>query len=179
MPIDFSNFPISPSVFLGVGVYAIINVFGVGSFVNDREMAKMNWPAICEANLQAEISARREPSLVTVIPELDCQSTFGLLFGRDGQDLCRNYGNFEIPIPGANALREQERRAREAEDRRIERAASQAGSRCECASAVYQAEQIIPLAIYSGSARMIIPSQVRNVQSELTRALRSPQCASE
>ncbi len=179
MSIDTSNMPISGGVILGVGLYAVVSAFGTGPFVNDRELEKMNWPAICKANLQAEISARREPSPVSVIPDLDCQSTFGLLFGQDGQDLCRNYGNFEIPIPGANALREQERRAREAEDRRIERAASQAGSRCECASAVYQAEQIIPLAIYSGSARMIIPPQIRNIQSELTRALRSPQCASE
>lgn len=179
MSFDTSTLPISGGVILGIGVYAVINVFGIGPFINDRELEKMNWPAICQTNLQAEISARREPPPVSAIPELDCQSTFGLLFGRDGQDLCRNYGNFEIPIPGANALREQERRTREADDRRIERAASQAGSRCECASAVYQAEQIIPLAIYSGSARAIIPPQVRNIQSELTRALRSPQCASE
>jgi type IV secretion system protein VirD4 len=175
MPFDTSNLPITGGTILGIGVYVVINVFGAGPFVNDRELAKMNWLVICEANLQAEISMRREPTPVPAIPELDCQSTFGLLFGRDGQDLCRNYGNFEFPIPDENALREQERRAREAEDRRIERAASQAGSRCECASAVYQAEQIIPLAIYSGSARTIIPPQVRNIQSELTRALRSPQ----
>lgn len=179
MSIDFSNFPISPSVFIGVGIYALVSALGTGPLVNGRELEKMNWPAMCEAGLQAGIVAQREPPSVSAIPDLDCQSTLGLFFGREGQDLCRNYGNFQIPIPGANALREQERRARAAEDRRIERAASQAGSRCECASAVYQAEQIIPIAIYVGSARLIIPSQVRNIKSELNRALRSPQCAGE
>lgn len=179
MPIDFSNFPISSSVFLGAGIYAVVSAFGTGPLVSDRELVKMNWPAICEANLQKDIFSRRKQPPASVIPNFDCQSTFGAFFGRDGKDLCRNYGNFKIPIPGANALREQERRAREAENRRIECAASKANSRCECASAVYQAEQIIPLAIYAGSARLIIPSQVRNIQSELNRALRSPQCIGE
>ncbi len=179
MPIDFSNFPISPSIFLGVGIYATVSAFGTGPFVNGRELVKMNWPAICKTNLQEAIFSQRKESPASAILNFDCQSTFGLFFGRDGKDLCRNYGNFKIPIPGVNALREQERRVREAENRRIERAASQAGSRCECASAVYQAEQIIPLAIYAGSARLIIPSQVRNIQSELNRALRSPQCTGE
>lgn len=179
MPIDFSNFPISASVFLGVGIYAAVSAFGTGPLVNDRELEKMNWPAICEANLQDAIFSQREQAPVSAIPNFDCQSVFGVFFGRNGKDLCRNYGNFEIPIPGASILREQERRAHEAEDRRIKRAASQAGSRCECASAVYQAEQIVPLAVYAGSARLIIPSQVRNIQSELNRALRSPQCAGQ
>ncbi len=177
MPIDFGSFPISPDVVIGAGIYAVVSVYGTGQMVGGRKIAKLNWPALCEADVQAEISASAPPPPVSVVPELNCDTTFGTLFGREGKAFCQNYGNFDIPIPGANAVREQERRVREAEQRRITCAASQAGSRCDCASSVYQAENRVPLAIYAGTARVITPPQIRNLKSELTRALRSPQCA--
>ena len=177
MPISLSDFPISPGVILGAGIYMAVSVFGTGPMVGSREVAKINWPALCEADVQADISASAMPPPVSIVPELNCNSTFGTIFGREGKAFCQNYGNFDIPIPGANALREQEQRVYEAEQRRVARAVSQAGSKCECAASVYQAENRVPLAVYAGTARVITPPQVRNLKSELTRALRSPQCA--
>lgn len=176
MPIDFSALPISPGVVLGAGLYAVVSVFGTGQMVSEREIAILGWSAMCEADVRAEISATAAPPPVSAVLELTCTNTFGAFFGRDGEGFCQAYGNFDIPIPGANALREQERRLRDAEERRLARAASQVGSRCDCASALYQAENRVPLAVYAGSARAVTPPEVRNLTSELTRALRSPHC---
>ncbi|MGJ8629113.1 MAG: hypothetical protein ACSHXB_19300 [Sulfitobacter sp.] len=177
MPVDFSAFSFSANVVFGAGLYAAMSVFGTGPLVSDREIAKLDWLALCEMDVLADISASAPPPSVSVVPELNCNTTLGTFFGREGKVFCRNHGNFDIPIPGATALREQERRVHDAEQRRITRAASQAGSRCACASSVHQAEHRVPLAIYAGSARAITPPQVRNLKSELTRTLHSQQCA--
>ena len=177
MPIDFSSSPISPGVVIGAALYAVVTVFGAGPMVGEREIAKLDWPALCEADVQADMSANAAPPPVSVVAELDCNSTLGTFFGREGAAFCQNHGNFDIPIPGADAIRAQERRVHEAQERRLTRAASQAGSRCDCAASLYQAEHRVPLAIYAGSARVITPPQVRSLKSELTRALHSPHCA--
>ncbi|MGH1330687.1 MAG: hypothetical protein ACRBBK_07380 [Paracoccaceae bacterium] len=179
MPFDLSNSPISPSVLIGAALYAGVSFAWSGPVVSDREIAKLNWPMVCEAELAAERAATATPPPISAVPDLNCNDTLSLLFGRDGAALCQDYGSFSIPIPGANALREQEQRVHEAEQRRMALAASRAGSRCDCASAVFQADHRLPLALYAGSARLIAPSQVRNLQSELSRALHSPQCSSE
>lgn len=177
MPFDFSSSPISPSVLIGTAIYAGVSLLWSGPVVSDREIAELDWPMVCQTELAAERTATAAPPAISAVPDLNCNDTLGLLFGRDGAALCREYGNFRIPIPGADALRQQEQRAHEAEQRRMDIAATRAGSRCDCAVAVYQAEHRMPLALYVGTARMITPSQVRNLNSELTRALHAPQCS--
>jgi hypothetical protein len=173
MPFDTSNLPIGGMTVITFVTYAAVSAFGTGPWVNGREIEKLDWPAICEADLRADISARRKPE--KVIPKTDCQSMLGGLMPELGR-LCTEIGNPDLGGPLAGAAREQERRLREAEDRRIASAASKSSSKCDCATSVYQAEQKVALAIYAGTARAIIPPSVRNLESELTRALHSPQC---
>lgn len=174
---DLNSLPISGGVIVAGALWAGVSAFALGPLLSDRELIRDGWLGACEAGLQSDLAHQRATAPSNTVPEFDCNSTFGLLYGDQGQALCQEYGNFSIPIPGLDSLREQERRAHEAETRRIDRAASKAGSRCECAASVYQAQNRLPLALYAGSGRLITPPQVKSREAELTRVLASPACA--
>jgi len=174
MPFDTSNLPISGGVILAATLYAGVSFFGTGQVIATRTIENSAWGAMCQSALRAEISTRREPA--TIIPRTDCNSLLGGLMPELGA-LCNQYGNPDFGGGTANMLREQERQRREAEDRRIDLAASQTGSRCDCASAVVSQNRL-DWAILAGSARLISPPAVTdNLNAELTRALNSPNCA--
>lgn len=173
---DFNSLPISGGVIIAGVLWAGASVFALGPMVTDRALIRDNWLATCEADLKADIQSWRGPE-PPEMPKLNCEATFGTIYGDQGRAFCDQYGNFDIPIPGLDVIRDQERRARETEARRNNRAASQAGSRCACAVSTYQAEHRLPLALYAGSGRLITPSQVKSRDAELTRALASPACA--
>ena len=183
MSIDLSGFSISPGVVLGAGLYAAVSFVGTGPMVGEREIARLNWPILCEAEVRAEISASATPPPVSVVPETDCASMVDSplldIFGNVTHELkrlCHEFDNPDLGGPALRAAREQERRLQDVQEQQIARATSRASSRCECAALLYQTNNRVPLALYAGSARTITPPQVRRLTSELTRALRSPQC---
>jgi len=148
-------------------------MFVMAPVVADRTIEKSGWGAMCQANLRAEISERRSPP--QIIPNMDCQSIFGTLMPELGA-LCRKYGNPDFGGPASALLRQQERVQREFENRRLARAASKTGSRCDCASAVVSENRA--WALYAGSLRIISPSSTgKNLKSELSRALNAPICS--
>ncbi len=124
--------------------------------------------ATCEVALSADLEATRRPDqpipqgpnlggmLCSVYPEL--------------QGLCQ-----QIPDPYA-AARAAELRLREPEEERLRNAARGIGDRCSCAVAVYSKSEMLSLALYAGSARLITPSAIENREAALMRALRSPTC---
>jgi len=170
MAIDASTLPFSPTMILAAAAVVGVSAFITGPEIARREIAISNWSAICEADLHADLEAARAPR--QVIPRgTDCRSTLGMFYPELGQ-LCDALGN---PDPAA-AARDAERRAREAEEARIRRAASRAGSRCECAETVYIEEERLSLALYAASGRLITPSSVENRQAVLSRALNAPAC---
>ena len=173
---DLNSLPLSGGIIVAGAFWTGASVFALGPLVTERELIRDDWFATCEADLQSDLASQRTTAPANAMPELDCNSTFGLLYGDQGEALCREYGNFSLPIPGLDALRDQERQVREAETRRINRAASQAGSRCACAASIYQSEHRLSLALYAGSGRLISPPQVRSRDAELARALSSPAC---
>jgi len=174
MSFDTSNLPISGGVILAVALYAGVSFIGTGQVIAKRTIENSDWGAMCQSTLQAEISTRREPA--TIIPRTDCNSLLGGLMPELGA-LCNQYGNPDLSGGTTSMLREQERQRREAEDRRIALAASQTGSRCDCAVSVVTQDRL-NWAIFAGSARLISPPAVTdNLNSELTRALNSPYCA--
>ena len=173
MSIDTNNLPISGGVIVAGLVYAGIVTFGLAPMVAERTIERTNWNAICKAGLQTEILERRSPS--RIIPKTDCKSIFGMFLPELGA-LCTKYGNPDFGGPATGVMRAQERNRREYENRRLQRIASQTGSRCECASAIVSEKRA--WAIYSGSFRLITPPSVsNNLNSSLVRALRSPQCS--
>ncbi len=174
MPFDTSNMPISGGIILAAAFYAGISFFGTGQVIAKRTIENSDWGATCQSALRVEISTRREP--VTIIPRTDCNSLLGGFLPELGA-LCNKYGNPDLSGGTTNMLREKERQRRESEDRRIALAASQTGSKCDCAVSVVSQNRL-DWAILAGSARLISPaSTTQNLNSELTRALYSPHCA--
>ena len=174
MSFDTSNLPISGGVILAAALYAGVSFIGTGQVIAKRTIEASDWGATCQSALRAEISTRREP--VTIIPRTDCNALLGGFMPELGT-LCNQYGNPDLSGGTTSMLREQERQRREAEDRRVEIAASQTGSKCECAASVVTQDRL-NWAILAGSGRLISPVSVtKNLNSELTRALHSPHCA--
>ena len=174
MPYDTSNLPISGIVVITFVTYAAISTFVTGQLIGDRMVETSDWGASCQSILRDEISVQQEPP--AIIPRTDCESVCGGFMPELGA-LCRQYGNPDFGGPAAGALREQERARRAAEARRMEHAAANAGSSCECAASLFLEEERVALAIYAGSARMITPPAISALSNSLTRALNSPLCA--
>ena len=174
MPFDTSNMPISGSVILAAALYVGVSFFGTGQVIAKRTIESSDWGAMCQSALRVKISTRREPA--TIIPRTDCNSLLGGFMPELGA-LCNQYGNPDLSGGTTGMLREQEHQRREAENRRIALAASQTGSRCDCATSVVTQDRL-NWALLAGSARLISPPAVTdNLNSELTRALNSPYCA--
>lgn len=174
MSFDTSNLPISGGVVLAAALYAGVSFFGTGQVIAKRTIENSDWGATCQSVLRVEISTRKEPE--TLIPRTDCNSLLGRFMPELGA-LCNQYGNPDLSGGATSMLREQERQRRAREDRRIALAASQTGSRCDCAASVVTQDRL-NWALYAGSARLISPISVtNNLNSELTRALHSSHCA--
>ena len=178
MSIDISTFPINPLAVISVAIYVAFSAKVSGPEIIDRELKRDGWYATCEAELQADINTWRGPEPLPT-PTLDCEATFGVIYGDQGKAFCDQYGNFKILIPGLDLLEEQQRRAREAEERRIARAAAGTTSACTCAQEVFTASERVAVAVYAASGRTIITSALKNREAGLSRALRSLDCAQE
>lgn len=176
MTIDISGVGIGGSVVLAAAAYAAVSVLVTGQVVGERTIEKSSWDSACRANIVASIEREREPP--KIIPPTDCRSLMGAFLPELGR-LCDQYGNPDFSMGARQALQEQERVRREAEERRIAEAARNSGSQCSCAAAVFVEEQRIPLALYAGSARLITPAPIKNMTSELSAALNAPQCAAK
>lgn len=170
MAVDASTLPFSPTMIFAAAAMAGVSAFVTGPEIARREIARSDWGVICEADLQADLEATRAPR--QVIPSgTDCSSTLGMFYP-ELREFCFQLGN---PDPAA-AAREAARRAREAEEARIQRLAARSGSRCSCAESLYIEKERISLAMYAASGRLITPSAVENREAALSRALNTPTC---
>jgi len=170
MAIDALTFPFSPTLIFTIAAIAGLSAFVTGPEIARREIARSNWGATCQAELQVDLEATRAPR--QVIPRgTDCSSTLGMFYP-ELRELCHAIGN---PDPAA-AARDTERLAREAEEARIRRLAERSGSRCACAETIYIEEERISLALYAASGRLITPSAVENRYAALSRTLNAPAC---
>lgn len=169
MSVDFSTLPFSPLlVVVGLG-YAVFSSEVSGPLLIDRELKNSGWHASCQSSLEADIRAWRGPEPLEV-PRLDCESTFGTIYADQGKAFCDNVGNFKIPIPGLDALRDQQDRAR---------AASNAPTACDCAQDVFVSSARVSVALYAASGRLITTPALANREAGLSRALNSPLCRGE
>ena len=171
MAIDASTLPVSPVFVIAAAGYAAACALITGPEVASREISRSNWQATCETALVADLEATRRPEqVIPQVPDIG-----GMLCGiyPELNDLCAM-----IPDPNV-AARDAERRAREAEDRRIARATARSINACTCAEQVYIETERLSLALYTGTARLVTPPSVENREAALMRALRSPVCQQE
>lgn len=173
---DTSNLPISGGAFVAGMVYIAITYFITAEVIGERTIAKSDWNKQCTSQLRALILD--DTPQADIISKLDCNSTIGLLLGRQGMDVCRKHGNPSFNLPFLNQLNEQKRRMNEYKHRRLQSAASRVGSKCDCAISVSLEKNRNAWALYAGSVRLVMPHSVKNFSSELQSALNSSHCAS-
>ncbi|MGJ8572286.1 MAG: hypothetical protein ACSHXI_16470 [Hoeflea sp.] len=169
---DMSNLPLAGGTILGIAVFIFFSMFVSGPWVIERQLEQSGWQQICHRQLTEEITSSAPQS--SFVPEINCTSIFGM-FGTEGHEYCQKYGDFKIPF--MDQLQQFQRESQELDRRRQEFAVENSAYRCDCAVSLTLENQRIPFAIYAGSARLVTPSAVKNLSSELQTAMRSSYCA--
>lgn len=173
---DSGSLPITGGALLAAALYAGVSLFITGPLVGERMAAKMDWAGQCAGNIRAEVQAQESGTSAT-LPRFGCNETFGLLHGDAGMRFCQKHGHYFDDNPINRALDRLERAKREAQQKRMEYAASRAGSRCDCAVTTTLESRRIPLAIYAGTARLVTPPSIKLLASDLATSLNTPACA--
>lgn len=167
---DLNNFPVGGGTILALFLYALLSLFVTGPIIGERMIEKAGWPAHCQAALKAELETSGQ--MPGFQPKLDCPSLLSWL-GPDGQKLCRQGG---LKLPFMDQMNAYQDRLDSFNEQRLESAVSKTRDRCECAAALTLENRRTAFAITAGSARLIVPSPVKNLSSELTAALHMPAC---
>jgi hypothetical protein len=169
------SLPITGGVLLAAALYAGISLFVTGPLVGERMVAKLDWGAQCARQIRAEVEAIEPPILST--PKLGCNEMFGFMFGAEGAQFCNRHGNMFSDNPVNRMMEGADNAQREAQQRRMDYAASRAGSRCECAVTTTLETRRTSFALLAGSARLITPPSIRLLESDLVSSLNTPACA--
>lgn len=169
--LDMQSLPVSGGFILGTIAYVGFSVFIAGPLVAERTIENHKWPQICERQIRKnlELSQSVQPG----IPDMKCNSLFGFHPGLS--DICARYGNPTFSMPFLDVIQQQQERVREIEKKRLDNKAAQATSQCGCAASIV-ADNRTAWGLYAGSARLVEPSKVKNLNSELVTALNSPRC---
>jgi len=167
--------PLAGGMVLAGLIYAGISLFVTGPVIGERMIARSNWGPRCAAGIQA--GARREEPAVPQLPNVGCMELFGGWFGRAGAEYCGVHGHLFENNPVNKALGAARDARRRAQQKRMDYAASNATSRCECAVTTTLEARRIPLALYAGTLRLVTPPPVRRLDSDLKAALNAPGCA--
>jgi hypothetical protein len=171
--LDVNSLPISGSALIGAAGYALISVFATGQLIGERLIEKSNWPAQCERALVSELKSNQPTA--PLVPKLDCNSIFGIWFGHEGKQLCRNHGNFNLPF--VDQLQAQQKRLAQANERRFTNAAAKTKTRCACAASLTLEKRRVAFGLHAGSLRLMTPTPVQNLSAELATSLHDPACA--
>lgn len=176
MSFEPSSAPISGGIFLVGVAYVASAMLLTGPTVGQRVIEKSNFVPRCEQAIVMNIqSDTPEFEIVPTLP--DCNSVMGLFLGAESSEMCDLLKPF-MRNPVARQIEAQNRRLTDAHNQRINEAATRANSTCTCAVFV-QLQDRVPWALYAGSFRIHVPSEIRNLDAELFAALNSPVCAGE
>lgn len=172
MSFDIGGFQLTSGA-LGLVLYGAASLFVTGQLIGDREAQKLGWNKICRSEIRAKIE-RDKPVAPARLPSL-CGMIFGM-HGAQGEAYCDMHGHvFDGPLNAMNdAVRRQKQ---ELHNKRMSYASGRAGSRCDCAVTVTLEKRRVPLALYAGSLRIVMPPSVKALRSELKTALNSEHCA--
>ncbi|MFN3171248.1 MAG: hypothetical protein ACE37E_11205 [Hyphomicrobiales bacterium] len=166
---------------LAVVAYAAFSVFVSGPELGQRTINLVHdWPRICQQGIEARAQPQEAPEIS--MPNINvCRMIFGI-YGSDGQAYCDMHGHYFdsgasdfLGTLGdiADAL-DAPRRTLEQELQ--DQAIADAPDRCSCATNQVLTNNRYAFAWFAGSARLITPPSIDNLQSELRAALSSPQC---
>lgn len=161
------------NILLAALVYALFSL-AAGSLIGGRMIEVSGWMRICAREQAEAIKRKREPA--PVAPDRSCGNVLGI-WHPDLMKLCQKYGNPDLEFPHEKADRELRQQAHRLREQALNRVASDAGSRCECAAAVYKRTNMIPLAVHAGSARLLTPAGVETMNAGLKQALIEAPCA--
>lgn len=155
--------------------YGAVSGFVSGPVMTERMIEKnLKWDTQCKRQISSEIKQTQKPSVQT--PRFGCSTIFSW-FGPDGDAYCRMHGHYFDNNPINQALDATEEAARRANEKRLEYARDRAPDRCGCAVTMAIEEQRLSIALYAGSWRLIEPTAIKNLKSELVTQLNSPACA--
>jgi hypothetical protein len=174
MPLDLQNPLASGGMAVAAAVYVGASLYVTGPLVAERTIERSGWQRTCQAHLSAAVT--KDEPLPAFVPKLDCQAFLGW-FGADGRAVCDAHGNPSFALPGFDQLEAQRRRLDQLRHEQLAARVAQSPSRCACAVTVTLERHRTDFALYAGSARLITPSAVRNLSSELQTSLRTPICA--
>lgn len=155
-------------------VYSLVMAFIIGPEIGKRTIEARHWSKICPTTIARKAEAEAGP--VNQIPQFDvCMMMFGL-YGDDGEQYCRMHGDFWNG-PANKLLDGVNQKNRQLQEWRIDRATVDSQDRCSCASNLTLEKNRVSFAIYAGTARMVTPPSIDNLQSELKSSLSSSRCA--
>lgn len=158
---------------LAILAYAGVMAFIAGPEIGRRTIEAQNWPQICKRTIIRQ--SQPETPSGSNLPRINLCRTFFGLYGQQGQDYCDVHENFwNGPFDQVLNLAEQKKRA--AHKWRMDRATEDSTEKCQCAQSLTLERKRLDFALYAGSARIITPPSIQNLQSELKSALSSPRC---
>ncbi len=154
-------------------IYAGTSMYVTGPLVTQRLVEKSGWLARCERNIKQEIGTSQ--SMSPALPQIDCGA---ILRNLDPamRRLIETFGG-GVACQMADAKRRQQEALAEFKRQRLRNIASLAGSRCQCAVSTLTDTKRLSVGLYAGSARLIQPGIIRNLDGELTVALHGAYCA--
>lgn len=172
MTIEVSTLPGGSGLVLSIAAYVGLS-FLAGQEIGDRMIDKAGWHTDCETAIHAEIDSRRTPK--TIIPERRC-SDMVVWLPKEFREFCDAVGDPDINAPARSAQNAIDKEREAIENKRLQRLADKAGTQCICAAHVVKKNSAIALALHVGSARIITPPSVEDLNQSLTQARATPQC---
>lgn len=153
-------------VYVGASLWA-------GQSIGARMIDKADWSETCAAGIKARY--KPDPAPVRRLPEQRCADVMGGIFPELGA-FCHQLGNPDFNAQARRLAEQARARKRALQERRLDKAMASAGSQCSCARNVYLSDQMIPLGLHAGTARMITPAAVSAMSDELKQAFATPRC---
>lgn len=157
-----------------LALWGAISLWGTGPGIAKRTIEFSGWQQQCEKAVIKQ-AQRSHQSTAAPVPELNCSELYGAL-GKFGEAICKAGGHqaLELALAKKRAVYEAAERKRQA---LIDEAASNAGTRCQCAISTTLEKNRISFGLYAGTFRIIEPVSVTNFRAELGTALGSPICS--
>ena len=157
---------------LALILYAAGSMFVTGPLVVARSVEKSGWVARCERSVQDEIRSRASTQVTP--PTMNCDVILGSMDPRV-RELMGKFGA-DAACKAMDLKRQQDELAQQAQARLVQSALEQSGSRCACAVSHLAENKRVAIGLYAGTARLITPAAIRNLNAHLKAALHAPAC---
>ena len=153
-------------------IYAGVSMYGTGPVVLERMVHKSGWIERCERSVKSDLQTNRSPPAPT--PQIGCDDVFGLM-GPDMGRLVKSMGG-AAACQVLDAKNAANRQLEQWKEKRLAAATSRARSRCDCAVSYVGETKRGSVGLFAGSARLIRPTVIRNLDGALQSALNTPEC---